>query len=76
MLICQSNIFSSTTPITYSINQKEKFVSVRHNSMLTLMKTEAPFFPIDIMFMIYLDMKYFSVVFLIIYYEKFAVKRG
>ena len=44
--------------------------------MLTLMKTEAPFFPIDIMYMIYLDMKYFSVVFLIIYYEKFAVKRG
>ena len=26
------------TPITYFINQKEKHVSIRHNSILTLMK--------------------------------------
>ena len=62
------------TPITYFINQKEKYVSIRHNSILTLMKSGAPFFRIDIMYMIYLDGKYFSVVCLNIYYEKFPVK--
>ena len=62
------------TPITYFINQKEKHVSIRHNSILTLMKSGAPFFRIDIMYMIYLDVKYFSVVCLSIYYEKLAVK--
>ena len=62
------------TPIIYFTNPKEKHVSIRHNSMLTLMKSVAPFFRIDIMYMIYLDVKYFSVVFLSIYYEKLAVK--
>ena len=42
------------TPITYFINQKEKHVSIRHNSILTLMKSGAPFFRIDIIYMIYL----------------------
>ena len=55
------------TPITYFINQKEKHVSIRHNSILTLMKSGAPFFRIDIMYMIYLDANYFSVVFLSIF---------
>ena len=60
------------TPITYFINQKEKHVSIRHDSMLTLMKSGAPFFHIDLMYMIYLYVKYFSVVFLSICYEKLA----
>ena len=34
------------------------------------MKSGAPFFRIDIIYMIYLDVKYFSVVFLSIYHEK------
>ena len=38
------------------------------------MKSEAPAFSIDIIYMIYLDVKYFSVVCLSIYYEKPAVK--
>ena len=38
------------------------------------MKSGAPFSRIDIMYMIYLDVKYFSVVCLSIYYEKLAVK--
>ena len=50
------------TSITCSTNQIEKNVSIRHSSVLTLMKSEAPFFRIDIMYMIYLDAKYFSVV--------------
>ena len=62
------------TVITHFINQKEKHVSIRHNSILTLMKSGAPFFRIDIMYMIYLDVKYFSVVCLSIYYEKLPVK--
>ena len=62
------------TTITYFINQKEKHVSFRHNSILTLMKSGAPFLSIDIIYMIYLDVKYFSVVYFSIYYEKFAVK--
>ena len=62
------------TPITYFINQKEKHVSIRRNSTLILMKSGTPFFRIDIMYMIYLDVRYFSVVFLSIYYEKLAVK--
>ena len=36
------------TPITYFINQKEKYVSIRHNSTLTLMKSSSPFFRVDI----------------------------
>ena len=36
------------TPVTYFINQKEKHVSIRHNSILTLMKSGTPFFRIDI----------------------------
>ena len=62
------------TPITGSINQKENHVSIRHNSKLTLIKSDAPFFGIDLMYMIFLDVKYFSVVCLSIYYEKLAVK--
>ena len=62
------------TPIIYIINQKEKQVSIRHNSILTLMKSGAPFFRIDKIYMIYFDVRYFSVVFLSIYYEKLAVK--
>ena len=38
------------------------------------MKSEEPFSRIDIMHMIYLDVKYFLVVCLSIYYEKLAVK--
>ena len=46
----------------------------RHHSILTLMKSGATFFSIDIIYMIYLDVKYFSVVCLSIYYEKITVK--
>ena len=59
-------------PITYFINQKEKHVSILHNSILTLMKSGAPFSCIDIIYMIYLDVKYFSVVCLSIYYSCFS----
>ena len=38
------------------------------------MKSGAPFFRIDIIYMISLDVKYFSVVCLGIYYEKLPVK--
>ena len=62
------------TIITYFINQKEKHVSIRHNSVLTLMKSGALFFRIDIIYIIYLDVKYFSVICLSIYYEKPTVK--
>ena len=62
------------TPITNFINLKEKHVSIWHNSILTLMKSEAPLFGIDIMRMIDLHVKYFSVLCLSIYYEKPAVK--
>ena len=42
--------------------------------MLTLIKSGAPFFCIDLMYMIYPDVKYFSVVFLSIYYKKLTIK--
>ena len=61
------------TPITYFINKKEKHVSIQHNSILTLMKSSAPFFLIGIIYMIYL-VKYFLAFCLSIYYEKLAVK--
>ena len=61
-------------PITDFINQKEKHVSIRHNSILTLMKPWAALFCIDMMYMVGLDMKYFSVIWLCIYHEKPAVK--
>ena len=61
------------TPITYFINQKEKHV-FRHNSILTLMKSDASFFRIDIIYMIYLGVKYLSVVCLNICYEKLGIK--
>ena len=61
------------TPITYFLNQKEKHVSM-HNNILTLMKSGAPFFCIDIIDMIYLVVKFFSVVCPSIYYEKRAIK--
>ena len=38
------------------------------------MKSKVPFFRIDMVYMTYLDVKYFSVVFLSIYLEKLAVK--
>ena len=38
------------------------------------MKSGAPFLRIDIISMIYLDVKYFSVVCLSIYYDKSAIK--
>ena len=56
--------------MTCFINQKEKHVSIRHNSISTLMKSGASIFHTDIMYMIYLDMKHFSVVGLSIYYKK------
>ena len=62
------------TSITYFINQKEKHVSFRHNSISTLVKSRTPFFRIDIMYMIYLDVKCFSVVCLSSCYKKPAVK--
>ena len=62
------------TPTTDFINQKEKHVSIRYNSILTLMKSGAPLFGIDLMYMIDLDVKYFLVVCLSIFYEKPAVK--
>ena len=62
------------TPITYFIKKKEKHVSIRYSRILTLVKSGAPFFRSDIMYMIYLDVKYFSVVCLCVYYEKLAVK--
>ena len=56
------------TPITYFINQKERHVSITCLSIIiTLMKSWAPFFCIDVMYMIFLDVKYFSVVCLSIY---------
>ena len=62
------------TQITFFINQKQKHVSIRHNSILTLMKFAAPFFCIDVICMIYLYLKYFLVVCLSIHYEKLSVK--
>ena len=56
--------------MTYFINQKEKNVSIRHNSILTLMK----FFRIDMMHLIFLDVKYFPIFCLRNYYEELAVK--
>ena len=56
------------------INQIEQHVSIRHNSRLTLIKSGALFFGIDIMYIIYLHVKYFSAVCLSTYCEKPAVK--
>ena len=56
------------------MNQKEKHVFIRHNSILTLINSGALFFRIDIIYMIYLDVKHFSVVCLSICYEKLAIK--
>ena len=42
-------------PITDFINQKENHVSIRHNSILNLAKSGAPFFGIDIIHMIDFD---------------------
>ena len=97
MLICPSDIFSSTNvmllgqvffsayqlscwrnllfkPESAILQIKKKNVSIQHNSILTLMKSGTPFFRINIMYMIYLDVKYFSVVCLRICYAKLAVK--
>ena len=62
------------TPITYFINQKGKHLSIWHNSMLTLMKSGEAFFRIDIMYLIYLDVKYFLAAGFSMCYQKFAVK--
>ena len=42
------------SPITYFIKQKEKHVSIRHNSILILLKSGAPFYRINMMYIIYL----------------------
>ena len=42
------------------MNQKEKHVSIRHNRVLTLMNSGAPLSRIDMMYMIYLDVKFFE----------------
>ena len=69
------NKSAAQTPITDFINEKENHVSIRHKIILTLMKfISYLFLSIDIMYMIYLDVKYFSVVCLSIYYEKPAIK--
>ena len=62
------------TLVTYIMNQNVKHVFIRYNSILTLMNSGAPFFRIDIIYMIYLDVKHFSVVCLSICYEKLAIK--
>ena len=62
------------TPITDFINKKENHVCIQHNSILTLIKSDTPFFGIDIMYMIYLDVRYFSIVCLSIFYKKPVVK--
>ena len=67
-------LFKLQSPILIWYKLKRKNVSIRHNSILTLMKSGAPFYRIDIIYMIYLDVKYFSVVCLSINYEEFAVK--
>ena len=43
---------------------------IRHNSILNLIKYGETFFCVDIMYITYLDVKYFLVVCLSIYYEK------
>ena len=48
------NKFFAQTPIIYFINQKEKHVSIQHNSVLTLMKSGALFFRINIIYVIVL----------------------
>ena len=57
------------TLITYFIHQKEKHVSIRHNTILS-----ALFFRIEIIYMIYLDVNYLSVNYLSIYYDKLTAK--
>ena len=49
-------------------------MSIQHNSTLTLIKSGAPFFRIDMIHMVHLNVKYFSVVSLGIYHEKLPVK--
>ena len=68
------NESSVQTPITNFIYEKENHVSIQHNSKLTLVISGTPYFGIYKMYMIYLDVKYFSIVCLNIYYEKPAVK--
>ena len=48
------------TPITYFIHQKEKRLLIPHSSTLTFMKSEAPFFRTDIIYMICLDVLFSS----------------
>ena len=63
-------LFKLQSPILY---MKKKNMSIRHNNIVTLMKSGTPFFHFDVMYMIDLDVKYFSVVCLSIYQEKLAV---
>ena len=63
-------MFKPQSPIS-KIRKETNAIS---NRKLTLIKSGAPFFHIDINFMIYLDAKYFSVVCLSMYYKKLAVK--
>ena len=42
------------SPITHFIKQKEKHVSIRHNSILILLKSGAPFYRINMLYIIYL----------------------
>ena len=46
-------------------------MSVQHNSIVTLIKSGAPYLRIDMIYMIYLDMDYFSIVCFSIYYSCF-----
>ena len=71
----------STQPINLAVEEISRNkpiaqtpITIQHNSKLTLMKSGAPFSRADIICMIYLDLKYFSVVCLSIYHEKLAVK--
>ena len=47
------------TPMTYFIDQKEKHVSIWHNSIVTLTKSWGPFCCINTMCIIYFDVKFF-----------------
>ena len=60
------------TPIIFFINQKEKDVSIQHN--INFDEIGTPFFSIDMIHMIYPDVKYFSGLCVSIYYKKLSVK--
>ena len=78
MLICPSDIFSSTSVMLLgqvSALWNAVFYSAYQLSCWrSFDEIWGTIFGIDIMYMIYLDVKYFSVVCLSIYYEKPAIK--